>query len=303
MDEVHGSGLTIICPIHNMSGQLSNLKSWVTEAVDGEGIQVILIHDEGDAETGVELEDFIRGLERKPTLISGKFGSPGAARNQGLGLIKGDWTVFWDSDDVPNLGETLKLIQESSQTDEVIVGQYREKSYVNQFINPSPLEVTNFFILSTNLGIWRMVFRSEILRKVRFPSLSMAEDLSFVANLNINPNSIRYSSKVIYNYFIDFPNQLTSSRKYFPHSQKALFEVLSELNSSGSKSSRFTLSLISRMCFISFPNQFRNIGVRQEFMRLIKRRPHLGLLIYWYCLRHLAVHSLTKIRHGGIREN
>lgn len=290
--------LTIICPIHKMSGQLSNLKSWVTDAAANENIQVILIHDEGDSETGAELDNFISDLERKPTLISGKFGSPGAARNQGIGLIRGEWTVFWDSDDVPNLVETLELIQECNHNDKVLVGQYRAKSYDNQFIHGSNLEARNFFILSANLGIWRMVFRSEIIKKKKFPSLSMAEDLGFVANLNIDPKFMHYSKKVIYNYIVNFPNQLTSTERHFPHSQQVLIDVLSNLNSSNWVSSRLTLSLISRMTFISFPDQFRNKDVRNELWRLMRHRPHFVLLICWYCLCHLAVHSQFKIRRG-----
>ena len=301
MDENHilrHPTLSIVCPVHKMSGKLSQLKKWVTEATSYDGIQVILVHDVGDVETGIELQQFIKNLESKPVLITGKFGSPGSARNEGLNLIRGQWTIFWDSDDVPNIVATLSLIQKIKETDQIAVGQYRETLYNLQVINEPSRKADNFFTLSTNLGIWRMLFRSDILKSARFPALSMAEDLSFVANLNIDPKHISYGQEVIYNYTVGFPNQLTSSEKFSKHNQDALFWVLSNLNSDNRKLNRFTWSLISRMILIQFPNQFRHKGIQQQIWKLVSRRPQYLLVIYWYCLRHLIVHSLTKFHRG-----
>ena len=290
--------LSVVCPIHKMSGKLSHLKEWVTEATSYDNVQVILIHDVGDTETGIELQQFIMNLERKPDLITGKFGSPGAARNEGLSLIRGKWTIFWDSDDVPNLVATLSLIQDYKESDLVLVGQYRETLYSQKSFRESSPVVDNFFALSTNLGIWRMIFKSEVLNSANFPPLSMAEDLSFVANLNINPRYMRFGREVIYNYVVGFPNQLTSSEKFSKHNQEALFWVLSNLNSKKRKINRFTLSLISRMSLIRFPNQFMVKSVRQEFWRLIARRPHYLGVICWYCLCHLVVRHLIKFHRS-----
>ena len=50
--------LTAIVPIHKMAGRLDDLESWVREALELD-IQVILIHDFGDAETEKELINFV----------------------------------------------------------------------------------------------------------------------------------------------------------------------------------------------------------------------------------------------------
>jgi hypothetical protein len=301
MDQNHMSiipTLSVVCPIHKMSGKLSHLKKWVTEATSYDDVQVILVHDVGDAETGNELQQFIMNLERKPVLITGKFGSPGAARNEGLNVIRGKWTIFWDSDDVPNIVATLRLIQKFKETDLIVVGQYQETRYNQQAFKVPIREAHNFFALSTNLGIWRILFRSDILKSARFPSLSMAEDLSFVANLNINPNQISYGKGVIYNYTVGFPNQLTSSEKFRKHNQEALYWVLSNLNSDNRRVNRLTWSLISRMSLIQFPKQFMDKGIQQQIWKLFLRRPQHLLFIYWYSLRHLVVHSLIKFHRS-----
>lgn len=301
MYEVHRLSrpiLSIVCPIHKMSGKLAYLKAWVTEATANDEIQVILVHDEGDAGTRYELEDFLMSLDRKPVLLTGKFGSPGAARNQALDLIEGKWTIFWDSDDVPNLEATLRLIQESTEKELVLVGQYQENMYVQNYLTNTKPMTNNFFALSTNFGMWRVLFNSQLLKYLRFPNLSMAEDLSFAANLNINPKQIRYGKEVIYYYSVGFPDQLTSTKKFAQHNQEALFWVLSSLNSSNMKVHKFTLSLLSRMSLIDFPYQFRDRRIQQEILRLVSRRPRYLLLICWYSLRHLVVHRLEKFHRG-----
>jgi len=303
VDSLSTITLSIICPIHKMEGKLSNIKSWVREATEYGNIQVILIHDEGDDQTGIELEEFLTTLDRKPILQTGRFGSPGGARNQGMKHAIGQWTIFWDSDDVPILSETLKLIQKSRESDQVLIGQYQEILYRRAGKERSVTKADNYFSLSTNLGMWRMIFRSEILKHKEFPELSMAEDLSFLVAMNMSPKYMRYFHEIIYNYVKGFPNQLSSSKKFQSHNQLALYWVLKDFNSRKESLSSFTLSLLSRIVLIRFPYQLKSRHTLQELTKLFSSRPHYAILICWYCLRHITARILIKFRQKLMREN
>ena len=295
--------LTIICPIHKMAGNLSNLRAWVTETQAYEDLQIVLIHDEGDSETGRELEAFLTLLERRPILVTGRFGSAGAARNQGMNEILGKWTIFWDCDDVPSLAGVRKLISKSESTKKVIIGQYREITFDGSKRTAYVRNAKNHFSLTTNLGIWRMIFKSELLGFRRFPELSMAEDLSFVASLNIAPEFISFESDSVYNYVKGFPNQLSSTKHFDYQNKFALLWAFVSLDSEKTRISKFSLSLISRMILIDFPNQLRDADIQKELGGILRRTPGHFLVICWYCFRHLVAYTVLKLHRYAIKEN
>ena len=105
--------LTVIIPVHKMSGRLHEVRLMIEAATS---YNVIVVHDVGDFETGEQLKEIIDSNQaRTISLIEGNFGSPGAARNAGLRVANSTWVTFWDCDDRP-IFKTYKEFMENESS-------------------------------------------------------------------------------------------------------------------------------------------------------------------------------------------
>jgi glycosyltransferase involved in cell wall biosynthesis len=204
--------LSIIVPVTQMAGKLENLRSWVS-LCDPEQVQILIVHDNRDQETGRELTTIIESSEAC-TLIDGRFGSPGIARNAGLSKSLGKWVMFADSDDFVFTCEALSLLMNPlEESVEVVCGSYMETSCKNS-------EEHRFDVLGESInsiiikpGLWRFILRSDIAHKNPFRDFMMAEDQVYLIENKVYSRNIFFSEKIIYNYFVDNPSQATSNRK------------------------------------------------------------------------------------------
>jgi len=201
--------LTVVVPVSRMAGKLDLLKKWILLA-QHKPIFVVVIHDWRDEETELELVSFIKTLPNHSVkFISGKFGSPGKTRNQGHEFIDTDWVAYWDSDDFPNLDTVLSAIKQSEIDDEVLIGSFVTKNFENGNICEQILPVEWKFSVATNPGLWRMIFRKEILQNLAFTDLLMGEDQLFIAELDIFNRRVRVFQDIFYTYQIMFEQQAT----------------------------------------------------------------------------------------------
>lgn len=199
--------LTVIVPISRMAGKLQNLKMWISLVI-GTNIKVVLVHDFQDTATSEELIDFI-DLIRTPqiVLIEKYFGSPGLARNAGLLLAVTKWCCFWDSDDIPNLERTISNIGNAKPDTDVIISNFeivnnRNSTFVDHY--------SNLDHVALNPGLWRMVFKTEILKGKKFLDLLMGEDQIFLLDIDISNRNVEFSKEVTYSYITDIEGQLTN---------------------------------------------------------------------------------------------
>lgn len=206
--------LSVVVPVARMSGRLGNLESWVKELPNQESIEVILVHDQLDSHTGNDLREMLSRIDaRAITLIEGKFESPGLARNAGKKLAKGKWIQFVDSDDIPILSESLALIKVVSGEIEAIVGEFlyfdtaSSKTYQDSHTGDFNLDI------ALNPGIWRIIFRRELIENIDFDKSKMAEDQLFILDFKIFSRKLFNSHVMIYKYFINSSTQLTRDRK------------------------------------------------------------------------------------------
>jgi len=204
--------LSIIVPVTQMAGKLGNLKSWVS-LCDPRQVQILIVHDNRDQETGNELTAIIESYEAC-TLIDGRFGSPGVARNAGLSKSIGKWVMFADSDDYVFTHEALSLLLNPLEENvEVVCGSYMEISCKDSAEHKFDVldESINSIIIKP--GLWRFMLRSDIAHKNPFRDFMMAEDQVYLIENKVYDRNTLFSEKIIYKYFVDNPSQATSNRK------------------------------------------------------------------------------------------
>jgi len=204
---------TIIVPIKNMSGKLSNLESWLGSALQSE-IEVILILDGCTDQTDTELRlagyySYSNCIQIYTTGIG-----PGMARNLGLQNAKGTWVCFWDSDDIGDVKQLINgiAILEGNNT-EVGIGGYRIGF---QGFDTNEAQIRNLPVNNSlgsvilNPGIWRMIFNRNLLTDCKFGKSSMGEDQVFLASALIMSPKIWFFDFSFYTHFKGIPDQLTS---------------------------------------------------------------------------------------------
>ena len=240
--------LTAVVPIFRMSGKLQNLKSWMRDLEELE-IRVILVEDGGDPATLSELRQILDNLDsEKFDLITGEFGSPGAARNAGLELIHDGWVTFWDSDDLPNPKKFLEMTRMAElKNAEVGVGLYEnvDSRQQNEHTRKGA-SGHSLFDIALNPGIWRWIFQRKRIGSTRFNSLRMGEDQIFLMSMEVYSDQISYSHEIVYKYFTNVEGQLTKSRESVLDLIKALPISLSLVRDSVGKQKNFNSLLFAR---------------------------------------------------------
>ena len=208
-----------------MAGKLQNLREWIPIAVNNK-IGIIIVHDINDSATQSELESLLSSFDSENiTLTSGYYGSPGAARNQGLSLANSKYISFWDADDLPNPIQVYDSILNSKIDFDILIGQYviRNHSVSDQMI--FPLKDVNIKSVAFSPGLWRMVFRREFINELSFKQFQIGEDQIFFAEcICLSPKFI-FSDSVFYEYFRGVEGQLTRKNSARPDLVE-VFEII-----------------------------------------------------------------------------
>ncbi len=223
--------LTAVIPVRNMADRLSPLELAITAALES-GFKVIVAHDGAEDQTGVELEEIHARLKGSGMeLLTGVFNSPGGARNAGVKKVTTDWLTFWDADDIPiikNLSELYKIVVRNNA--DVGIGGYADTNSIN--LSESKLHRNEYMDLNSialSPGIWRMIFRTELIVNSPFKSLLLAEDQVLLSDLRITQRNIVYSNAIVYNYFSGNPSSLTGNNRKIEDLIKATSFISSNL--------------------------------------------------------------------------
>ena len=242
--------ITIIVPVSRMSTKLSNLRHWL-RTVDFESIEVILVHDIQDVDTGRELKEITLNIPQIQ-LIEARYGSPGMARNAGLDLAKNEWIVFWDSDDLPEVEEVIEMIEIAANGNfAVAVGGFTVQSLTSPNLHSLHLIENSvsgklFEEFGMQPGLWRWAFRNEIIGKIRFKAFRMAEDQCFLFDLNLAGQRIYVHPKSVYTYFVGDEQQLTNNSKALSDLLKSVPYLMRSIKGSNASKSEFGALLITR---------------------------------------------------------
>jgi glycosyltransferase involved in cell wall biosynthesis len=207
--------ISIIVPMRNLLGDLEPMESWLADAKMS-NFRIIVLDDGSSDKALRKLEAIKNSLDfENLQIISDNFGGPGPARNAGLKLVKSGWVIFWDSDDYPNVLETLQMVRNTEEKGlDVAIGNWTTKissqhkkhlSGSTQFTDTKPLSAI------LNPGLWRWAFKREYIGNTEFPDIRMGEDQLFLLGLSVKFESVYRHPKVVYVYNQVSPNQLTGT--------------------------------------------------------------------------------------------
>ena len=269
--------VTIVVPISRMAGKLDSLESWL-KTCSGLPIEVLLVHDQRDADTQSELCDLIKmtkGVDIKLHVVH--YGSPGLTRNLGMQLAKGKWIQFTDSDDVVNVHSVLSVIKKAKMNTEILITKYAlsdgSKKQNCEIKFPNPL-----IDVLLNPGIWRMIFLRDAISNVQFRGMRMGEDQLFLMELQFISLKIEFMDTCTYTYNNDFSGQLTSS----PEAISDLLEVI-----------KFEMRLYSKSAGVH--QGFYSIMLAKVILTYLTKGKSLGL---WSRIRFVLQETkLCSMRH------
>ena len=243
--------LSVVVPVTRMSGKLENLKSWLLQ-LPPSGVEIWIIHDIQDEFTSHELRELILSINNRDLhLVEGVYLAPGLARNVGIEKSSARWLAFWDSDDLPHVGNVMTLLKDFQGNSEVIIGSYKKISKSLQSRNRI-ISHRNVFEVAEEPSLWRMLFKREVVGKTRFTDLRMAEDQIFLSEICFASKINFYSKTIFYEYFMNVEGQLTKNKEAIVDLSKAIHKLGFQLKFLSGLDFEFTSALLSNQIWSSF---------------------------------------------------
>lgn len=201
--------VSVIIPIYNAQKTLQRcFNSWASQTLTN--FEVLLIND-GSSDNSPRICDAMVTKDRRFKVIHKDNAGVAAARQTGLDLVEGEYTIQADADDWvdANWLEALVHVADKEKAD-VVFGDIVQEFKEYQLIKPqkpsgvSPLEVIKEMCYQTlHGGPWNKLIRASIIKnhKVKFISdINFGEDTLYITQCLLYANSIAYQNKACYHY-------------------------------------------------------------------------------------------------------
>lgn len=259
--------LSIVVPVFKMAGKFGNLEGWIS-TLSEEGVEVVIVHDKGDEETGPELARILSTLNsRKIRFFEVGFKSPGLTRNFGLERATGQWVQFVDSDDVPEINKSMELVNESTVGTEVIQGLFVYHDLITNDSRPVKRSKDLRIDIAMNPGLWRFIFTRDSIKDVKFSEQRMGEDQLFLLDYGIFSRKVFYSDLYIYTYYVGQPGQLTSARNSVKDLSQLIPLTFTKFRECDLAVAEYTAVMLARQ-LITFTKSFPSLALSYVFKPL-----------------------------------
>ena len=213
--------VSVIVPVYNVEKYLKRcLDSIINQTY--KNIEIILVNDGSKDNSRDICEEYEKNFDNIILINQGN-GGLSAARNTGLKYVKGEAVTFVDSDDWLELDAIEYYVDSMKKynVDMVVTNNIRTKDYQKNILQPNNIKeevltqedyAKKFFKIDGNsieYYAWSKLYKREIMEDVEFPVGLFAEDVLGTFRYMKNSQSIFYSNKITYNYFIN-DNGLTA---------------------------------------------------------------------------------------------
>ena len=206
------NSLSIIVAVGNHNQFLPNFLKAVQKNFDPKHEFVFVVDTEENLQT---VSNFFSDFYANYKILVGTFGNPGAVRNAGLQVSTGEWKTFHDVDDTPHI-QNLNLLLHECQVGnfDIGCGVFDTLDYqTGQNLETFKWTSRPILDVAYRPGIWRMIFNHKVINNVQFMESSMGEDQHFLMNIDFAGQKILFSSRHVYTYMQNVPNQLTSQKR------------------------------------------------------------------------------------------
>ena len=237
--------LSIIIPIAPQGVDYEIVNKVVNRV--GQDVEIILVFDGFENKLPKDYSPDAFKYSEKIRFLQTNARSPGASRNLGLANSKGLWVTFWDSDDSVDLNEFEIALSENLRTrSDILIYNYEvsTKTSMSRIYKTKVLHNASINRVALNPGIWRMIFRKELIQNLEFSSARWGEDQLFFAQVLKSNPIIHFSERAYYMYKVGFSNQLTS-RKEFHQDLKVILSDINSIKSSTPIAFCFPLQIMS----------------------------------------------------------
>lgn len=239
--------LTVIIPVTKIENKKEFVKFNLSIAKRC-NFKVILIHDIQDSNSSIILKELVKEFNHW-TLIEGKFGNAGKARNEALKIVETEWISFWDSDDKVRGNNFLHLLNKTiNDNSDVGIGNFDIYNFnqESRISKNRPKKMQKNII--THPGIWRYIFRRKFIENKEFRNLSMGEDVIYLCEIFGKNPKITTVDHSIYSYSVNFPGQTTCIFKNYAENLKIMSAMSDLLNDKDVKNKSFISRIFLRQC-------------------------------------------------------
>lgn len=199
--------ISAIIPVGDFNRDHQNLVNTI-ESCRQSNIEILIVNDSSNLSNLMEKTLLKLGNE-KLYIVNSLARNPGGARNIGLKYATGDNVIFWDSDDQPEIDKLFMMdnILRSTKCDFVVGGYTQIEENLNRKYHEPQIHSLKML---TNPGIWRVLFKRNSIKKLKFINSKIGEDQIFMGDvLDLELTGVEFNEKV-YTYRKNFKS-LTSS--------------------------------------------------------------------------------------------
>ena len=175
--------LTVIIPVYKAEQTLARcLESVLTQEVSG-GMEVILVDDDLSHNSPNLCDEWAERDNRIRVVHQGNEG-PGAARNAGLDIAKGEYVTFVDSDDYLAADTYSKLLLRLEEHPEVDILEYEFSTF--KFKDVIFSDAREYWLKTRawwHSYVWNKIYRRKLFDGVRFANNRLGEDMLLLVHL------------------------------------------------------------------------------------------------------------------------
>lgn len=203
--------ISVVIPVYNVEKYLSEcLDSVINQTY--KNLQIILV-DDGSTDSSGKICDEYAEKDARITVVHQSNAGAGAAKNTGLDLVKGEYFSIIDSDDYIELDMYEKMVNSLEKYNADIVQCLFRNVYVNDSFDrkykikgnyPKVLTSKSFlkeYLYDWKYAIfWNKLFKSSLLKEIRFPVGRKIDDEFFTYKLVCNAKKVVNIDNILYNY-------------------------------------------------------------------------------------------------------